>query len=194
MDAIADTHLGGRIRVSSSGALTRITIPYESGGWIKYFAGLFLLAWLVGWGYGWITTFTKIVSGDAHLFLVAWLVAWTIGGAAAAYYAFRIFDPGTDESLVLGPDGLDYDSGVAPLHISGAMATNQKDVWRMMFPKRLRLKIGAVQLRSLALRESDGSNRLTVDVGAERIDIGRAASEIEREALAKTLLARYAQF
>ena len=194
MNTLAEDNLGERIQKVASGSQTRIEIPYESGGWFKYFAGAFLIAWLVGWSVGWVTTFTKVISGGANIFLMAWLGAWTIGGAVAAYYAFRIFHPGAAEVLVLGPDGLDYDSGVAPLQISSAMAKSQRDVWRTLFPKRLRLKISVVQLRSLALRENDGSNRLTVDVETERLDIGRAATEIERERLAKLLLARYASF
>jgi hypothetical protein len=42
------------------------------------------------------------------------------------------------------------------------------------------------------LRETDADNRLTVDVDSSRLDIGRAASEVEREWLYQMLADRYA--
>jgi hypothetical protein len=43
----------------------------------------------------------------------------------------------------------------------------------------------------LRLRETESSNRLTVDVEAQRIEIASAASEVEREWLARLLARRY---
>jgi hypothetical protein len=47
-------------------------------------------------------------------------------------------------------------------------------------------------LRSLRLRETESDNRLTVDVASARVDLGRAASEVEREWLHRLLTERYA--
>jgi hypothetical protein len=44
---------------------------------------------------------------------------------------------------------------------------------------------------TVARIETDSGNRLTLDVGARRIELGQAASEIEREWLFQTLTARY---
>lgn len=46
--------------------------------------------------------------------------------------------------------------------------------------------------RGARLRETDADNRLTVDVDSSRLDIGRAASEVEREWLYQMLADRYA--
>jgi hypothetical protein len=43
----------------------------------------------------------------------------------------------------------------------------------------------------LRLRETEGGNRLTVDLGAQRIDLASQASEVEREWLARLLTKRY---
>jgi hypothetical protein len=51
--------------------------------------------------------------------------------------------------------------------------------------------IGRRDLRSLRLRETDVENRLTVDVASTRVDLGRAASEVEREWLYRVLKERY---
>jgi hypothetical protein len=47
-------------------------------------------------------------------------------------------------------------------------------------------------LQSLRLRETDTGNRLTFDIGSERIEIAPMASEVEREWLARFLARRYA--
>jgi hypothetical protein len=69
---------------------------------------------------------------------------------------------------------------------------NQKQAWQSYFPKRTTVEIDRQQLRSLRLRETDSENRLTVDVDSARVDIGRAASEVEREWLYQVLADRYA--
>jgi hypothetical protein len=60
-----------------------------------------------------------------------------------------------------------------------------------MYPKRTRVELDRRELQSLQLRQTDGGNRLTVDMNALRVEIGRAASEIEREWLYQTLVKRY---
>ena len=60
------------------------------------------------------------------------------------------------------------------------------------FPKRVRLELDRSQLQSLRLRETDNGNRLTFDIGSDRIEIAPTASEVEREWLARLLARRYA--
>ena len=102
----------------------------------------------------------------------------------------RIFRPSVPESLQLTLDGVRYDSGVPPFQTSfGSM--NQRDSWRTLFPTRRRVEIDRRQLQTLRLRETEAGNRLTVDAGAQRIDIGKSASEVEREWLYQVLARRY---
>lgn len=61
-----------------------------------------------------------------------------------------------------------------------------------MLPKRKHLKLEKHTLQTLTLRETDSENRLTVDHNAERIDIGKTASEVEREWLYEVLSKTYA--
>ena len=60
-----------------------------------------------------------------------------------------------------------------------------------MYPKRTRVELDRRKLQLRQLRETDAGNRLTVDIGALRLEIGRAASEIEREWLYQALAKRY---
>jgi hypothetical protein len=97
----------------------RIVVPHGNDSPMRYFVGLFLLAWLGGWFAGFSSAVSKLSSGQADAILVFWLVGWTLGGAFTVYLAYRAFRPSVPESLRLMPNGVTYDSGIPPLlHIS----------------------------------------------------------------------------
>ena len=102
---------------------------------------------------------------------VFWLGAWTVGGILAAYSVFRIFRPGVPETFVLKRGGVDYDSGIPPLELNSYRKDAGRNYWSSMFSKRLRTELGRQQLQSLRLRETEVGNRLTIDVGAKRVDL-----------------------
>jgi hypothetical protein len=186
---------GSKILVTTSGADSVITIPQGSGGPVRYFVGLFLLFWLGGWFAGFGAVTSKLWSGGleslaANGVLVLWLGGWTLGGAFAVFYLYKIFRPSVPESLRLMPDGVAYDSGVPPFQMSFSRA-NQNEAWKSLFSKRLRLKLDRRQLQSLRLRETESSNRLTIDANAARLDVARSVSEVEREWLYQLLAGRY---
>jgi hypothetical protein len=184
---------GSKVLVVPDGADTKILIPNESGGWMRYGAGLFILAWLGGWTAGFIGALSTVTSGKANAFVVFWLIAWTLGGAMAAYSVYWIFRPSVPESLKLLASAVVYDSGVAPYQLNyGHGYKSRRDTWRSTFPKRMRLELDRRTLQSLRLRETDDGNRLTVDAGASRIDIARDATEVERDWLYRVLAKRYA--
>jgi hypothetical protein len=185
---------GSSISVTADGANPFVVVPHGSGGLTRYFVGLFLVAWLGGWvvGFGsvvWTLSSDKAPSGT-QAFLAFWLLAWTLGGAMAAYWAYRAFRPSVPESLKLMPGGVTYDSGVPPFHMYFGYAS-AKDAWKSMFPKRTRMELDRQKLQSLRLRETNDGNRLTVDADAVRLDIAQSASEIEREWLYELLAKRY---
>ena len=187
---------GSKILVTTSGADTVVTIPQGSGGPMRYFAGLFLLFWLGGWLVGGGMAASKLWSGGlesvaANGFLVLWLGLWALGAAWAIFVLYRLFRPAVAESLRLMPDGVAYDSGVPPLQMSFFNQTNQREAWKGLFSKRLRVELDRRQLQSLRLRDTDSGNRLTIDANAARLDVARSASEVEREWLYQLLAGRY---
>jgi hypothetical protein len=178
------------ISVTTEGAHPVLVVPHGNGGLMRYFVGLFLLAWLGGWSIGFGSAVSKLAAGQAPAFLIFWLTAWTLGGAGAAYSVYRAFRPSVPESLRLTPNGVTYDSGIPPLQTYTGYAT-PKNAWSSMFPKRTRLELDRRQLQSLRLRETGDGNRLTVDVDGLRLDIAQSASEIEREWLYRLLAKHY---
>ena len=182
---------GSTITLTNDGADPVLRIPQRSGGVMRYFMGLFVLFWLGAWFMGFRDVGTQVISGAANPFMIFWLGAWTVGGAFALWMVYRAFRPCVPETLRLGQNGVTYDSGIPPFQMNfGYMS--QKQAWQSYFPKRTIVEIDRQQLRSLRLRETDSDNRLTVDVDSTRLDIGRAASEVEREWLYQVLADRYA--
>ena len=67
------------------------------------FVMLFLLAWLVAWGFGEVMVSRELLLGDpgaSALFLVVWLIMWTLGGGLAIYAWLRML--AGSERVVLG--------------------------------------------------------------------------------------------
>jgi hypothetical protein len=178
-----------RISVTTDGSHPLIVIPHGNGGLMRYFVGLFLLAWLGMWFVGFSGAVSQLSSGKAPAFLVFWLVGWTLGGAYAVYWVYRAFRPSVPEQLRLMPDSVTYDSGIAP--IQTYFGQSRKDAWKSMFPKRTRTELDWRKLQSLRLREINDGNRLTIDAEGLRLDIAQSASEIEREWLYQLLADRY---
>jgi hypothetical protein len=186
--------IGSRISVTTNDTYPLIVVPHKGGGVMRYFAALFLLAWLGGWLAGFSSAVSRLSSGGtfdrAHAFLAFWLVCWTLGGAMAAYWAYRTLRPAVPESLRLMPNAVAYDSGIPPLQLYYGY-TWHKDAWKSMFPKRTRIELDRKKLQSLRLRETADGNRLTVDADALRLDMAQSATEIEREWLYRLLTTRY---
>jgi hypothetical protein len=189
---------GSRITLKTVDADPVIVVPSPSGGIMRYGIGLFVLAWLGGWVFGFGGAASQLAAGNtpgtAKGFLAFWLVAWTVGGVFAVYYAYRAFRPPIPETLTLKRGSVLYDSGIPALQMNygyNYSYANQREAWRAMFPKRTIVEIDRRQLETLRLRETDTGNRLTVDANAARIDLAATASEIEREWLYRTLASRY---
>jgi hypothetical protein len=127
-----------------------------------------------------------------YAFLFLWFIGWTVGGIRAALALYRLLRPSVAETLHLAAHGVMYDSGIRPPQGDDAGHASLKEAWKAALPKRVRVEIDRRALQSMRLRETDDGNRLTVDVDGQRLDIGKSASEIEREWLYRLLAKRYA--
>jgi hypothetical protein len=150
---------------------------------------LFMCFWLIGWAFGEFSVLGQLLSGKAKagpsLFMFVWLCGWTVGGAAVIWTIYRALRP-TPETLTLASNGFLLDTGRPRLPF-GRQNLSTKE----MFGRRRLIEVNRNALSTLQLRVEPGNNRLTVDVGNERIDIAATATEIEREKLYAFLAARY---
>jgi hypothetical protein len=182
---------GSKISIATDRGDPTVVVP-PTNSFMRYPMGMFVLFWLGGWTLGFKSAVEKLWTGPVQPFLVFWLCGWTLGGIFAVTMLYRSFRPSVPETLELRRNSVSYDSGIAPPQFNTARRSmNPIQSWRSMFPKRLRLELDRSQLQSLRLRETDTGNRLTFDVGSDRIEIAPTASEVEREWLARLLARRY---
>jgi hypothetical protein len=181
---------GSRISINYDSGDPTIVIPAKQNA-ARYFGGAFLLCWLGGWAFGFIAVSSQLLSGKGNAFLVFWLGAWTVGGIFAAFSAYRIFRPSVPETLLIKRGSIAYDSGIPSLELNMYQRKNNGLYWNSLFSKRVRADLNRAELQTLRLRETEAGNRLTIDLGAQRIDLASQASEVEREWLARLLTARY---
>ncbi|TPI30597.1 hypothetical protein FJW08_13340 [Mesorhizobium sp. B3-2-1] len=179
------------ISIATNGREQVVSIPYPKPPTATYLAGVFVVFWLGGWAMGEVAALHQIMTmpvGGGTAFLVFWLCAWSIGGLFALLTIRRIFQRSAPELLKLEAAGLAYDSGVPPFRMP---MYRTFAAWSSLFPKRSLIKIDRAQLVSLRLREGDTRSRLTVDAGAQRVELASAATDVEREWLFKLLSERY---
>jgi hypothetical protein len=181
---------GSRISVATDGGEPLIVVPHARPGAIRYVTGFFLLILIGIWCFGFSRSISALWSGNANGLFLAWLAGWTALGAFAAYCLYRLFGPAVPESLRLRPNGIAYDSGVPQLQMQSE-TINFANARKIYFPKRTRTELDQRQLASLRLGDTDSGNRLTVDVGVDRIEIARSVGAMEREWLYRTLAKRY---
>jgi len=186
---------GSQIAIRYDDLDPTIVIPAKANA-SRYFGGLFLLFWLGGWAVGFRSASTTLMEGKGGFFLVFWLGGWTIGGILAALTAYRILRPTVPETLRLRRGSVEYDSGIPPLELNTYRTDRRnasgRDYWNALLSRRVRASLDRQQLQTLRLRETETGNRLTIDLGAQRIELASQASEVEREWLARQLARRYA--
>ncbi|MCL2713315.1 MAG: hypothetical protein FWD68_01640 [Alphaproteobacteria bacterium] len=188
---------GSRIAVLTKVIGEPIIVIPVAANTTRYLYVAFLLAWLVMWSAGGIEAGSRFLSGmsDASgdlggtVFMGAWLVGWVVGVIFAVYFLYRSLRPSVPESLRLTRGGVDFESGIRPPRLSfqGRQRPSLSDI----FPRRIRCQISPQQLKSLRQREFETGTRLTVDVGNRRFEIGREATDVEREWLFGLLVDRY---
>lgn len=184
---------GTKITIEYEGPYQKLVIPHKSGGILRVFMAAFLLFWLGGWAFGWVSAAGELArdGGPEKFFLMFWLAGWTVGGIAVCWFLFRLLRPAIPEVLILARPNLVYDSGIAPLQISFGFRS-QLDIWKNLFKKRVQTEFAHDELTSLRLREHDEGNRLTIDRGNTRLEIAAGATEIEREWLFEAIRSNYA--
>lgn len=133
---------------------------------MRYGVSAFLLFWLGGGTFGWMSAFREISSGGkgATPFLVFWLGGWTVGGFFAAFYLWRLLRPSVPETLSFTKPNLIYDTGVQPPSM-GWDYRSQRDWWRKMFETRKRIQFSPNEIATIRLRDTESDNRLTIDHG-----------------------------
>jgi hypothetical protein len=156
----------------------RIPVP----GAQRYSGAAFLAFWLCGWAFGEVMVAAQLARGGWHLFLIGWLGAWTIGGGCAIYALWNLLRPSRPESVTLGEDLFVYDPGAAPVEILHWNQSRRPPDEKPSRPqRRKRLMVEKAELGKFVLDRVGERQRLSFDLGADRIEIGESLREPERE-------------
>src|SRR5262245_37435623 len=161
--------------------------------WFRFFPAAFIGFWLCGWAVGECFALTALLgllpanadnaakAGPPSLFLIGWLGAWTVGGCLAMRSFYQLVRPRRPEQLVFREEVLLHDPGT-PEH-EWSQRRMDMSFWSWPKPRTFdRAEIEAIRLDRVGDRQ-----RLTIDVGADRIEIGKSLREPEREWLAEVL-------
>lgn len=182
---------GSAVSIRDNDGHPTVTIPAKAIA-SRYLGGAFLLLWLVGWAFGFRSAALQVMSGKGGLFLIVWLGGWTLGGMMAALAVYRIFRSTVPETLQLKRGSVVYDSGIPPFEFNAYQKRKSaRDYWNSLLSRRVCAELNRGELQTLRLRETETGNRLTVDIGAQRIDLASQAGEVEREWIARLLVNRY---
>lgn len=180
--------------ISDADGQPMLVLPAQKPGIMRLGSAAFLGFWLCGWAFGEIAVIFTLLfgkKGPDSLFLLVWLGAWTVGGAFAITGFYNLIRKPIPETVTFIGSGLRYDTGRQPWSQFGNFRRFYgTGTSRMPWAKRKVYTFAPVEVSTIALRETDFSNRLTIDHGNERVDIGRGLTEVEREWLCKEIKQR----
>ncbi len=161
----------------------------ENSGCARYFTVAFLAFWLCGWLAGESFVIWAIVFGEVPLvvlgFLIVWLIGWTFGGVTALFALIGLVGPLKPERIEMGVDSFRYDPG----HNRQGKVDNQEESKETLnpFKRRKILELQRREFPEFTLDRVGERQRLSFDLGNDRIEIGHCLKEPEREWLHKVL-------
>lgn len=159
----------------------------------RYPVAAFLLFWLGGWTFGGFAVIKSLLTNDntplfGRMFMLFWLGGWALGETGVIYILYCMFRPQEPAKLTLSPGFIEYQPGTEPFNFN--RSTYCQSSQKPNFFQGLRNKSYRIETRdisNLKLDQSGERQRLTFDIGAERIEIGEILSEPEREWLFEIL-------
>lgn len=180
-------------QIQTKSELSGVTLSWKkpSGGPFRFFIVAFLIFWLCGWLFGFISAGKQILTGGPSIFLAFWLAGWTLGGIFAVAMIYWLLRPQVPESVTMERDRLKYDTGSASINFMNPYWMMRKKAnvnpFSMMFQKRKTYELDRSECPEFVLEGLGDDQRLRFDDGADRITIGESLKEPEREWLAKVL-------
>ncbi len=149
----------------------------------------FLIFWMMGWAVGETFAIKQLFFGDgpraADFFLIAWLGGWTFGGIFCARQIHRLLRKPQPDRLILNRAELVFEPDLlVPIQPEiGTMGRRRG----LQFKKRKAIQATRDKISNIAIERVGERQRLTFDLGADRIEIGENLREPEREWLAAVL-------
>ncbi|MDQ3748854.1 MAG: hypothetical protein M3367_07565 [Acidobacteriota bacterium] len=117
------------------------------------------------------------------------MIAWTVGGLMAMRNVYLLARPTKPEQLTFDSISLNYQRGTAPF--AGVEwnfgKRNNDNLFKAFQKKKNKYSILKKDIGDVKLERIGEHQRLTIDNGSERIEIGEFLQEPEREWLSEVL-------
>jgi len=177
------------IDVQDEANQTTISWKNPHGSASRYLIVIFMLAWLGGWAVGLYSVGNTLLSGDVNPFLIFWMIAWTVGGLMAIRNVYILARPTKPERLTFDSISLNYKRGTVPFGgVEWNFGKRNNDELFKTFQKiKNKYSILKKDIGDVKLERIGENQRLTIDYGSERIEIGEFLQEPEREWLLEVL-------
>ena len=171
--------------------LNRTIISWKNpqGNWSRYLILIFLLAWIGGWATGEYSVAKKMLNGETNPFEIFWLIGWSVGGIFAMANIYLMVRPTKAEKLNFDSYSLEFKSGTPPFAGINHSRNNEEKANKAAFFQRSKSKyiIPKTEIGEIRLERVGERQRLRIDHGIERIEIGMFLQEPEREWLFEIL-------
>jgi len=181
---------GSRISIQREADGLLLTWANPTSGWMRFGPAAFLIFWLCGWAVGEAFAIKQLFHSKhsgIDLFLIGWLGAWTVGGFFCATMIYKLLRSPRPERIRLNAQEFFYDPGTTFLSVNQFQVQQQTQTPLNFLAKRKPVTIPKGKLSLFCLERVGERQRLSVDHGSERIEIGALLNEPEREWL-KTVL------
>jgi hypothetical protein len=181
--------LNSNIEVKNELNQTIISWKNPRGNWSRYLIVIFLLAWLGGWATGEYSVAKKVLNGETNPFEIFWLIGWTVGGLFAMANIYFMVRPTKAEKLNFDSYSLQFKPGTPPFAGINRSGNSDEDAKKATFFQKTKSKyiIPKAEIGEIKLERVGERQRLRIDHGVERIEIGRFLQEPEREWIFESL-------
>lgn len=177
---------GSAIRVDRDIHTTVYTWDNGKSSVFRYLVAAFFLIFLCFWFVGEISAIRSLMKDDmplfGRLFVLFWLGGWTVGGVMIMYFIYNLIKPMKPAILKLSVGSIRYETGTEPFDFFMWDYRQRKEF--SGFFKRFHNKVYDVEsanIQNLQLERVGERQRLSFDYGAQRLEIGKALTEPEKE-------------
>jgi hypothetical protein len=173
--------------------------------WGEHVRGVifFLTIWLAGWAVFAVFAVARVIrdvqrASTLDRLLLFWLCIWLVAGGFISYVWWRLIAPAKPEVLILGGRELRHRAGTPRSGFSFAtcslkVASKQFSRFRSQLRRPTETAADKSAVGKPLLEPVGEHQRLTVDIGADRIEIGEFLRGPEREWLAQVLQLWFAE-
>jgi hypothetical protein len=141
--------------------------PPDSRLW-RYVDRLLMMLFLCGWAWTLVWPAGQLATGNVTFFLVGWVAFWTLCGGGCAWGLLASFRPARPESVRLESGVLRHDPG------------GRRRCWARPRDEGP-IQLARSDVRGFVLESVGGRSRLYIDRGIDRLEIGAALREPDRE-------------